>query len=128
MQDGYIVLTNNPLVFEKLNSTHELIYKEVSYEEILKEARDMIHRGHQLLTHPLSGSVKPNETPYKSMLLSKSKGRMDQASVRLIEYALDACKKFHFRGDQFQSDVYEDFQMIDWTLLESGMTSADVWR
>ena len=53
---------------------------------------------------------------------------MDQASVRLIEYALDACKKFHFRGDQFQSDVYEDFQMIDWTLLESGMTSADVWR
>ena len=39
MQDGYIVLTNNPLVFEKLHSTHELIYREVSYEDILKEAR-----------------------------------------------------------------------------------------
>ena len=62
---SYIVITNNPLVFEKLKDEHKVIYKEISYEEILKEARDRIHDGHRLLTHPLSGSVKPNETPYK---------------------------------------------------------------
>nr|WP_307999632.1 GrdX family protein [uncultured Merdimonas sp.] len=127
VQTGYTVITNNPLVYEKLKDSHDVIYREVSYEEILKLARDRIHQGYQLLTHPLSGSVKPNETPYKSMLLSNARGRMDPASLRLIENAIQACGKFHFRGDQFQSEVYEDFQLIDWTLLESGMSSADVW-
>lgn len=127
LQTGYIVLTNNPLVVEKISSTHQVVYKEVSYEEILKEARNRIHQGYQLLTHPLSGSVKPNETPYKSMLLSESRGEMDPASVRLIENAIQACGKFQFRADKFGPQVYKDFQLIDWTLLESGMSSADVW-
>lgn len=127
MQTGYTVITNNPLVYEKFKNSHDVIYREVSYEDILKEARDRIHQGYRLLTHPLSGSVKPNETPYKSMLMSSTKGRMDPASLRLIENAIQACGKFRFKGDQFQSDVYEDFQMIDLTLLESGMSSADVW-
>ena len=96
MQTGYTVITNNPLVYEKFKNSHDVIYREVSYEDILKEARDRIHQGYQLLTHPLSGSVKPNETPYKSMLMSSTKGRMDPASLRLIENAIQACGKFRF--------------------------------
>ena len=126
-REEYLILTNNPLVLEKLGGTHKIVCRETSYEGILREVRDKIHEGHLLLSHPLSGSVKPNETPYKSMLMSSTKGRMDPASLRLIENAIQACGKFRFKGDQFQSDVYEDFQMIDLTLLESGMSSADVW-
>ena len=85
---NYIVITNNPLVLSKLNDTHEVIYQELSYEELLKKVRDRIYDGHRLLTHPLSGSVKPNETPYKSVLLSGRKEKVDEESVRLIESAI----------------------------------------
>ena len=78
---SYMILTNNPLVLEKLKDTHNVIYKDISYEELLKEVRDRIHEGHLLLSHPLSGSVKPNETPYKSVMISERKEEMDSRSL-----------------------------------------------
>lgn len=126
-QKNYIVITNNPLVSEKLGNTHNVIYKEISYEEILKYVRDRIHDGHRLLTHPLSGSVKPNETPYKSILITVRKEKLDEACVRMIENAIQACSKFAFKSDKYDAQAYKDFQLIDWTLLESGLASADAW-
>ncbi|MGN1376871.1 MAG: GrdX family protein [Dorea sp.] len=126
-QKSYMILTNNPLVLEKLKDTHNVIYKDISYEELLKEVRDRIHEGHLLLSHPLSGSVKPNETPYKSVMISERKGEMDQRSLSLIENALQACRKFEDKSGRYEAKVYEDFQLIDWTLLESGLASADAW-
>lgn len=123
----YIVITNNPMVLDKLNDTHHVIYREISYEEILKEVRDRIHEGHTLLSHPLSGSVKPNETPYKSIMISAERREIDEESVKLIENAIQACRKFIFKSDLYEESVYDDFRLIDWTLLESGLASADVW-
>lgn len=122
----YIVITNNPMVLDKLKDTRNIIYREISYEEILREVRDRIHEGHRLLSHPLSGSVKPNETPYKSIMISEGKGEVDEGSVKLIENAIQACRKFIFKSDLYEEPVYDDFQLIDWSLLESGMASADV--
>ena len=48
----YMVITNNPLVRSRLDDTHEVIYLELSYEELLKVVRDRIYEGHRLLTHP----------------------------------------------------------------------------
>ena len=126
-QGNYFIITNNPLVLEKLGETHNVIYQEISYEEVLKEVRDRIHEGHLLLSHPLSGSVKPNETPYKSVMLSKGKGRWTKGTLSIIENAIQACGKFQFRSDKYKPEVYADFQLIDWTLIESGLASADAW-
>lgn len=124
---NYRIITNNPLVLDRLKETHNVDYREISYEDILREVRDRIHEGHTLLSHPLSGSVKPNETPYKSIMISERKGEVDEGSLRLIENAIQACRKFIFKSDLYEESVYDDFQLIDWTLLESGMASADVW-
>lgn len=123
---NYIIVTNNPMVYEKYGDTHNVIYEDVSYEDILKVIRDRIHEGHQMLTHPLSGSVKPNETPYKSVLISEERRTIDERSVTLIENAIFACGKFEFKSDRYKPEVYKDFQLIDCTLIESGMASADV--
>ena len=80
----YMVITNNPLVWDRLKETRHVVYREISYEEILREVRDRIHEGHTLLSHPLSGSVKPNETPYKSIMISERKGEVDEGSRKLI--------------------------------------------
>ena len=123
----YMVITNNPLVRYRLDDTHEVIYLELSYEELLKVVRDRIYEGHRLLTHPLSGSVKPKETPYKSVLISERKEKVDGESVRLIENAILVCQKFQDKSKYYKEEVYKDFQLVDWTLLESGLASADVW-
>ena len=123
----YMVITNNTLVRSRLDDTHEVIYLELSYEELLKVVRDRIYEGHRLLTHPLSGSVKPKETPYKSVLISERKEKVDGESVRLIENAILVCQKFQDKSKYYKEEVYKDFQLVDWTLLESGLASADVW-
>lgn len=128
MKKDYIIITNNPLVPQKLNDDeHQVQYKELSYEGILRDVRDRIHEGHLLLSHPLSGSVKPNETPYKSVMISRKTGKMDERSLLIIENAIQSCGKFVFKSDKYQPEVYDDFQLIDWTLLESAIASADVW-
>lgn len=123
--NGYMIITNNPMVREKLGETHNVIYQEISYEDILKDVRDRIHEGHTLLSHPLSGSVKPNETPYKSIMVSEKKGAVDSQGLAIIENAIQACGKFAFRSDKYKPEVYGDFQLIDLTLIESGIASAD---
>ena len=125
MRTPYVIVTNNPLVVKNLENSREIIYKDVSYEEILRETRDRIHEGHVLLTHPLSGSVKPNETPYKSILISRQRRDVDADSLKLIENAIQACRKFMMKADKYKPEVYQDFQLIDWTLLKSAMASAD---
>ena len=122
---SYSVLTNNPLVRDTLKDKKEVIYKEISYEDVLREARDRVYRGYRLLSHPLSGSVKPNETPYKSIMIGNRKEEIDAQSVRIIESAIESCRKFVFKSDKYKPEVYKDFQLIDWTLLESAMASTD---
>lgn len=126
--NSYIVITNNPLVKERLGETHNVEFIDVSYEELLKVVRDRVHEGHELLSHPLSGSVKPKETPYKSVMVSEAAGKMDMRSLNLIEHALQTCEKFVDRTGDYKPEVYKDFQLIDCSLLESGLPSADFWR
>lgn len=125
MKKNYRIITNNPLVAEELAGEDWVVYMDISYEEVLKYVRDRIHEGHRLLSHPLSGSVKPNETPYKSVMVSADKGTPEPEEIAIIENAIQSCGKFAFRSDKYKPEVYKDFQLIDWTLISSGMASAD---
>lgn len=118
------ILTNNPLVYEKLNKQYEILYFDITYKEVLLKIRDLCHGGHKLLTHPLSGSVKPNETPYKSVMISLNKGNTDLESLAIIENCITAYEKFDELGKQWSKRVLEDFQLIDYTLISSGIESA----
>ncbi len=106
-----------------------VLYQECSFDEILYAVRDKIHKGHKLLTHPLSGSVKPNETPYKSIMISAERGAMDNDSVILIEDAINMAtsgkfEKYRQRQATLNQRILADFQMIDFFLITSGIESA----
>lgn len=124
MKDKFIVVTNNPLVLNELGAGHNTVYREISYEEILKEIRDLIHKGHKLLSHPLSGSVKPKETPYKSVLISSECSKLDVYSLKLIEQAIEACDKFEDKSSKFSKQVWEDFQLVDFELIKGAIAST----
>ena len=85
-----IIITNNPLVRDK-RSESEVEFYDTDYLGVLKAARDKIHLGHGLLTHPLSGSVKPGETPYKTVVLTREKGVLDEKALAIIEASIQTC-------------------------------------
>ena len=67
----FMIVTNNPLVAECVPADYAVNFENITYREILVKVRDLVYAGHRLYTHPLSGSVKPNETPYKSVVVSR---------------------------------------------------------
>ena len=117
MNKKLMIVTNNPLVAEEMSDKFDIIYRETSYEGILQEIRDLVHRGFQLLTHPLSGSVKPNETPYKSVVVSKVPHKMNADEAAIISNCVEAYDKFTPRNRMLSDKVLGDFQLIDYTLL-----------
>ena len=127
MRNDFIIITNNPLVKDRLGQEYEVDFEEISYEEVLKKVRDFVYNKHELLTHPLSGSVKPNETPYKSIMVAKNPDRYNVESMEIIDRAIAVVPKFEFKSDKYAEDVYDDFQYIDYALISSALPSATAW-
>ena len=85
------IVTNNPLVAERLSPKWEVDYRKVGYTELLEWVRDFIQEGAVLLSHPLAGSVKPGETPYRSVLVQMpgSRAASGSGSANVEHAALD---------------------------------------
>jgi hypothetical protein len=104
-----------------LSQAFDVNYFNVSYFEVLILTRNFIHKGHKLLTHPLSGSVKPNETPYKSIVISAQASALDLQSVSIIEESIACYKKFDEK--KIPRDGLNDFMEIDCGLIESNLSN-----
>ena len=120
----YLILTNNPLVrrcMEGQGLYTIRLEEDKSFREILVEARDMVYAGHTLYTHPLAGSVKPNETPYKSLIVSVEPHGFDQQHGELMASAIAVFDKFRPIVRELPERVLRDFQLIDYTLLSGAI-------
>ncbi|WP_315168787.1 GrdX family protein [Metaclostridioides mangenotii] len=113
-----IIITNNSKVKEETSDDLNILYKEVGYIDILKICRDLIHEGFNLLSHPLYGSVKPNETPYRTIILNKG-NTLDVNSLSLIEESINTTTKF--QNDKitpnWTESVKDDFRVIDFDIF-----------
>ena len=119
-----IIVTNNPMVHQKYNQNRIMEYNEnASFMDILCNVRDKIHIGHTMLTHPLSGSIKPYETPYKSILVTlETEPTLEGQSLAIIEKSIQLTQEFQKKHEQYHKsytrDILEDFQLIDLSLME----------
>ena len=120
----FSIITNNPLVVKSYESDYDVQYFDIPIKEIMQKVRDLCGEGHELLTHPLSGSVKPGETPYKSVLVAQTKGKCDTQGYQLAQTAMEACDKFTSMHKDWSPSVLDDFQLVDYTLISSGIESA----
>ena len=114
-----ILVTNNPLVEEHLKDTFRVEFLETDLAGVLTHVRDHIHKGHRLLTHPLTGSIKPNETPYKSVIITSATGRTDTQSVCMIEECIQTVQKFSKKN--IPGQYLNDLQMADLSLIRSAV-------
>jgi len=117
-----ILITNNPQVKEHFQDRLPVEYLETPLIDILIRVRDHLHNGHRLLTHPLSGSVKPNETPYKTVLISGTRGETDPQSISIIEECIIATHKFTKK--HIPERYLQDLQAVDLSLIGSALQSG----
>ncbi|NCE64839.1 GrdX protein [Pseudoflavonifractor sp. 524-17] len=119
-----ILVTNNEKVRQAYGGLCTLQFVEGGHTDVLCAVRDLIHQGHKLLTHPLAGSVKPNETPFRSVALTRETGGLDMDSLTLIESALAVCRQFKprfQRGEDAPESMREDFAEIDYRLIHGAL-------
>ncbi|GEM_PF-39400 len=126
MIEPLFIVTNNPMSKSSFEDKYVVEYIEVgSQMDVLKKARNYVHMGNRLLTHPLMGSVKPNETPYKTICISKKveKG-VDLSSLEIIESAIATTEKFirDFNTPKWSEKILLDFQVIDLDLIAHAIT------
>ena len=112
------LITNNPKFIEENLKDIEIEYLDMSYIDILRKVRDYVHENWEIVTHPLYGSVKPNETIYRTIVI-KENNSLDITSVNLISDAVLTFKKFRNNREvpQWTDRVKDDFSVIDYDLI-----------
>lgn len=115
----FTIVTNNSAVYEKYGDIYNVHYEQCSYEGILTVVRDYVHKGYGLLTHPLSGSVKPNETPFKTIIVVENNVDHSMDSLKIIESSIETASKFKYSKKTTDEEILDDFRCIDLSLIEN---------
>ena len=111
--DKAVLITNNDRVYEKYKEMMKVIYME-AYEEVLIKVRDMVYDRHVLLTHPQASSLKPNQTPYRSVIVYP-KGEEDNTDDILL---IEMCLETFFQWLDEDHTAY-DFKTIDLSVIDN---------
>ncbi|HHT70700.1 MAG: GrdX family protein [bacterium] len=120
----FIVLTNNPLVPAQHGELSPVLV-DGDVTAVYKKARDLVHRGHRLLTHPLSSSLKPGLIPYKTVVLTAEANQVvDLDSLNYMAAAMAAVKKTRPRTElSWSPPVLRDYAAVDLSIFESALIS-----
>lgn len=116
-----ILVTNNDRVYEKYKDTMKVLYMQ-SYEEVLVKVRDLVYDRHVLLTHPQASSLKPNQTPYRSVIVYPKRKEDNTEDILLIEKCLETYyqwQKIASTPKKYEERVAEDFKTIDLSVMDN---------
>lgn len=128
MTEELLIITNNPMVKELVDV--ENCWIEGDCQEVIRQTYNRVALGHQLITHPLAGSIKPNQNPYKSILISKLPGEVDIAGLKLVGNCLRKTEELMENKIQIDLKVAygHDLQLVDQDLVLSALHSIQEGR
>lgn len=116
-----ILITNNDRVYEKYKDQIKIILLN-TYEEVLIKVRDMVYDRHLLLTHPQASSLKPNQTPYRSVVVYPKGNEDNMKDIMLIE----KCVQVYYEWQEiapspakYTDKVANDFKTIDLSVVDN---------
>ena len=107
-----ILVTNNDRVYEKYKDQMKVILLD-GYEDVLIKVRDLVYDKHVLLTHPQASSLKPNQTPYRSVVVYP-KGEEDN-----IKDIMKSSGTVTITTESYQEKVANDFKTIDLSVIDN---------
>ena len=115
------LITNNDRVYEKYKDELKVILLD-TYEEVLIKVRDMVYDKHILLTHPQASSLKPNQTPYRSVAVYPSGKEDNMKDILLIEKCLQVYYEWQEIApspEKYEARVANDFKTIDLSVVDN---------
>lgn len=113
----HLIITNNPLVAEKYKN---VLWTEGSVEKTLIIVRDFIHQGYELVSHPLAASLRMLFSPYRSVIISNKKVKLNFEHAQIIEDSIIKYKK-HMDLRKTDENTRNDYKKIDLLLLEAAL-------
>lgn len=122
-----LIITNNPMAVALFGGTYDVRCNEkASYRQILVQVRDLVYIGHRLRNHPLYGSLRPHETPYRSVIISAVAGAPDSEDALIMSEALRVTDTFTPADSAAMSEkIRHDYQLIDCELLQSALSALN---
>ena len=116
-------MTNNDRVYEKYKDITNVILVE-SYEAVLIKVRDLVYDRHVLLTHPQASSLKPNQTPYRSVAVYPKRDEDNTKDIMLIEKCIETYRQWQDIAPtptNYEERVANDFKTIDLSVVDNFM-------
>ena len=120
---SFDIITNNPAVENAYPKSAK--FYDAGVLEIFVIVRDMVHKGAKILSHPLSGSIKPWETPYKSIVIAPLQGTIDYESLKYIENAIGMMRNRSPGSHVYSAEVLDDYSVIDLDIISSAIKSRN---
>lgn len=122
----YRMITNNSLCRDRCQGKLSVEFLEKGgYMDVLLSVRDYIQKGWRLETHPMTGSLKPNQTPYKSILISDAPTDREEfySQEMTMENSIMMCRKFQEirKTPDWPEALLEDFRIVDLSLIEGAL-------
>ena len=128
-----VVVSNNPRIhaLPMTSGQRELLSTSLA---VLQHARDRIHQGWQLTHHPLYGNFRPNQQPYRTLVL-QGFGQLDLAgggsvhmqSLHLIEEALTVYSSGTILTPEDAPEcLRHDCSLLDVALIRTALDQAGV--
>ena len=122
----YRIVTNNSLCRDKYQELIPVDFLEgKGYMDVLFAVRDYIQKGWRLETHPMTGSLKPNQTPYKSIMVSDLPREQEEfySQEMTIENSILSCRKFLEikQTPNWTEEIRKDYMIVDLSLIEGAI-------
>ena len=112
-----LVVTNNPLAFEKYENSRKV---EGSPVEVVEEASRMMLEGYSLLGSPLPPNGRLMKNPYRSIALVEEKGQLKNGrDLLLLESARQRLRETPFLSSK--GGRGKDLAFMDLELLETSL-------
>lgn len=119
--ENAIIVTNNDRVAEKYIDVTNIEMCE-TYEDVLLKTRDLVYNKHILLTHPQASSLKPNQTPFRSIIVYP-KGEDDNIKdVMMIDKCIQVYNEWQEISpspEAYKEKVANDFKTIDLSVIDN---------
>lgn len=117
---NYLIITNNPRVKEEFENVY---FVEGLFEDVMVKSRDFIHKGYELIAHPLGASIRMFFSPYHSVVVSQHSKEINSFHVEIMENSIINYR--NVMGNR-KADIKnaEDYSFIDLQLLKSTLKTV----
>jgi hypothetical protein len=128
MTCSYILFTNNPIIKDEIiNDGLKFLFIGGMSLDVLKGARDEVHLGAKLLTHPLYGNLRPYQQPFRTVLAAKESevSSCDFESLSLIEKAIEvyqSCIDRLIKPEDLPELLRNDYAFVDLELMRESFS------